>query len=616
MKIRHNARKLGVLALMLALLMAFSVILVACQTASGNTDETTTGGNADTTAKETEGNTEETTAEPPASPISLVVNGASEYNVIVSESRSDDIAAAAKNLIAAIKDKSGVELPLKTDFLSDRLGMVEAPCEIIIGDCDRDALRAAKATIRCNDFLIAVSEQKLIIIGGNDEKTVAAVNYFIQNVMTASMVYQPGDLHREEASYRVDQLTINGHDITEYRIVYDASKSAIGKAGALALQQEIMDLSGYILEIGTNREEETAFELLIGNCNRAGMTKLEVADKLSYAYEAKTDETSSKIAFFADGALSIDKAVSVWFDKVVDASAKDTLALELPNETYVESFRFGTELANGATMRIMSNNILSDSTLSARAEILLEIYMEYFPDVIGLQECGSAGHSGVIKKLSDFYAAACTTIDGTDGTSCYTPILYRKDLYELVDSKAVFLNSRWPKTNTKTVAYAVLKNKQTGEQFIIINSHFAIITDSYDTEGYYGEKYTNGIQGVQWRNDNARQVAEMVKSFQKKYGDDCAIFFMGDLNCNATSEAHATLNSVMKNCQDIAKNGASFGYASWHSVGKLPTVNGLAIDHIFVTSSIEVYKHLIPFTDQKVLDSADHCPVICDVKLK
>ena len=616
MKARHIFGRFSALAMILVMLLACAVIFVACNSSAGNGDDTTAPNtDADTTAAD-EQTEEETTAEPAPSPISLIVNGASEYVVVVPEGRSEEIATAAKTLISAIANKTGVTLTLKTDFVKPSLGLVEAPCEILIGDCDRDTLRAAKATIRYNDFLIAVYDQKLIILGGNDEKTVSAVSCFINQVMTASMVYQGGELYREEASYRVDQLTINGHDITEYRIVYDASKSSIYKTAATDLQSMIQEMCGYTLEIGTTRDEETACEFLFGNCGREGMSTLVVEDKLSYAFEAKSTDSTSKIAILADGALSTSKGVDVWFNKTFVASATDKVDLKIENETYVEAFRFGYDLADGATMRIMSNNILSDSTLSSRAALLVELYMEYFPDVIGLQECGSAGHTGVVKKLSDFYGAACTTIDGTDGTSCYTPILYRKDLYELVDSKAVFLNSRWPKTNTKTVSYAVLKNKQTGEQFIIINSHFAIITDSYDTESYYGEKYTNGVQGVQWRNDNARQVAEMVKNFQKRYGDDCAIFFMGDLNCNATSEAHVTLNSVMKNCQDLAKYGASFGYASWHSVGKLPTVNGLAIDHIFVTSSIEVYKHVIPFTDQRVLDSADHCPVICDVSLK
>ena len=198
-----------------------------------------------------------------------------------------------------------------------------------------------------------------------------------------------------------------------------------------------------------------------------------------------------------------------------------------------------------------------------------------------------------------------------------TPILYRKDLYEVVAAETFFYDSRWPKTNTKSLAWAVFRVKETGKLFGVINTHFAIISDSYDTEGYYGEKYYNNVQGVQWRNDNARQVLETLEMMREGYGAELPVIFMGDLNCNMTSDALRKISTELDESSSVAITSKTTGTGSSHTVGQPPSATARPIDYVFVTAErIDVYTHKILTGGQNVLDSTDHCPVICDVTVK
>jgi endonuclease/exonuclease/phosphatase family metal-dependent hydrolase len=91
---------------------------------------------------------------------------------------------------------------------------------------------------------------------------------------------------------------------------------------------------------------------------------------------------------------------------------------------------------------------------------------------------------------------------------------------------------------------------------------------------------------------------------------------MGDLNCNTSSEALQKVSTALTESSSVATVSETTGIGSSHSLGQPPAEGKQPIDYVFVTSeSIDVYTHKILTGGQNVLDSTDHCPVICDVTI-
>lgn len=147
-----------------------------------------------------------------------------------------------------------------------------------------------------------------------------------------------------------------------------------------------------------------------------------------------------------------------------------------------------------------------------------------------MQEAPKTVHSQIIDKISDVYAEAQKWHEG--GTIVnYTPILYRKDKYKVIEAGVVFLRSRYTETNTKSMSWAVLETIETGERFIVTNLHGALIMATYNIPG------SNSVEGAAWRVDNVAQMLEKLDELKAKYGD-LPTLSTGDYNFNADAQAY------------------------------------------------------------------------------
>ncbi|MBO5269834.1 MAG: hypothetical protein J6B77_03545 [Clostridia bacterium] len=595
-------------ALLCALLLCVLLCAVAC--ISGDAGQ---GISADTTGAASSDGGETTAAETEEA---YEITLSSAYRIVYPDEPSETVFGAASGLVEALFLKTGEFCEMRSDLVLDVPGYEQGEYEILIGACDRDVTRKAQKTLRSKDAVIAVIDRQVVIVGGNDALTAEAVTYFAETLLADGNVLSSGELYRMDGTYAIDTLTVGGVDIREFQIVYEAGTNSPYRAVAETLRDLLGDYCGYTLDVVDAEAPEVPYEFLIGDCKRAAVGTIPTDQPFTCGMLAVKNDGGHKIAFAAPNDFTIARALDQWFETHFDADATGNVAAELVYELKSERVTPGLPLTEGATMRVMSNNILSASEIDKRAPLLVDIYLEYFPDIIGFQEFPDEAHDLVYGRLSEFYGIVDTTIGDTQKKS-RTPIFYRKDLYKAVTGETFFYASRWPKTNTKTLAWAVLEVKATGERFVVMNTHYAIVSDSYDTLGYYGKKYSNNVEGVQWRNDNSREVLETLAMLRSEYGADIPVFFMGDLNCNVNSEALRMVGEELDNAIDCATVSKSVGTGSSHTLGKAPSANSLPIDHVFVTKdTIEVYTHLILRDSKEVLDSSDHCPVICEVALK
>ena len=257
-----------------------------------------------------------------------------------------------------------------------------------------------------------------------------------------------------------------------------------------------------------------------------------------------------------------------------------------------------------ADVRIMSSNILFDKTLPDRLHLIADYYRASDADLIGMQEVNSVG-TALFETLCDLYAP--TTLRHADDKHCYTPILYRRDRFDLIESGSELYRSRG--TDTKSMAWAVVADKSSGKKIAIINSHGSLILKSYNLDA------TDPVEGELWRVDNVCQMLEKKDELREKYGAELPVFITGDFNTYAHRESIQNMKKILPDSADIATVSATTGINSFHRLPGRPCDEGTPIDFIFVTDdAVKVLVHCIP-TDEVSVAISDHCPVYVDAKL-
>lgn len=544
--------------------------------------------------------TEPNETDPEAPKYVFVSDGSTEYSIVTSSLASDVILDAANGLKRVFKNKTGADISIGTDLYNTSNPNYTFPkYEILVGETNRPESKQCAEGLAYDDYVIEIVNGKLVVLGGNDDATASAVEKLKGYISGKTLELAEGELVRYDHEYDIKQLTIGGHDISEFSIVMSSKSKCSDLAESII--KTVRELYGVTLtaEVRASAGED-ACEIVIGDLGIDKVKTLAVDE-----YQCNVMRNS----VFIDGGSTI--ALQRFGDKLYEyyknAGLSGNVELELPS-----SLKSGTvelakyALADGATFRIMSNNILIDG-IENRAELIVAKYLEYLPDIIGIQECNATGQTTVVKALSDFYGSAVTVQDDKS-IAPYTPILYRKDKYTVVEGGSYFFDSRYTKTNTKSLTWAVFEEIETGKRFAVVNAHYALVSSSYDLPA----GYTNAVEGAQWRNDNSRQMLERAQAVKDKYGN-IPVFLTGDLNSNSTQESIQMLEKVFTDAINAATVSSSTGVSSGHgSPGQAPS-SKLPIDHVFVdTDLVTVYTHKI-LTDKSSLAISDHSPVVVDL---
>ena len=260
--------------------------------------------------------------------------------------------------------------------------------------------------------------------------------------------------------------------------------------------------------------------------------------------------------------------------------------------------------SEGAEVRIVSSNILFDKTLESRLPLIADYYRASDADLIGMQEVNRVGMA-LFDTLSDIYTPVA--LRHPEDKHCYTPILYRHDRFELIESGSQLYRSRG--TDTKSMSWAVVADKKSGKKLALINSHGSLILKSYNLEA------TDAVEGELWRVDNVCQMLEKKDELREKHGASLPIFITGDFNTHAHRESIQNMKKVLPDSADVAALSATVGVNSFHRAPGRPCDEGTPIDFIFVTDdAVSVLVHCIP-ADETAIAISDHCPVYVDAKL-
>lgn len=442
----------------------------------------------------------------------ILVSELENYMIVYPEGASDEVKRAANDLATAISDKYGVIISSKNDNPTNYMGESQVgEYEILIGDCRRDESQTFLSEIEYSDRGYKVIGKKLVIASHDAFTTlslVSEVSSIVRAQAKDSTVFFNTDMDKiYRGSYTYDALTLSGHDISEYRIVYPKG-SKFDAALAQKLRRAVAEECGSLLDIVSDNEAAEAYEILIGNTSRQAKPSALGSESEGAGYVALLGDT---LILCGNSALGNAAAVGSLIDLFRGVGGAGTLALSVSDGIVYDT---GSDSS-------MSFNLTAAGKNSARVSRVVETIVRYLPDTVGLQECSSDWKDSLLSELGDYYGYIGTGRDA-QGSGLSTGILYAKHKLTVVDSGTRWL-SYTPDEVSKlggadanyTYTWAKLKNSK-GQTFTVLNTQLG---------------NTAAVRAEQ---------ASMLLDFMYEMRDT-AIIFTADMNCAEGSEPFNTL---------------------------------------------------------------------------
>ena len=280
---------------------------------------------------------------------------------------------------------------------------------------------------------------------------------------------------------------------------------------------------------------------------------------------------------------------------------KKTLILSVLIFTFFSSFY-------AQDIKLMSYNIRYDNSNDGenawpnRKETLVKQILFYEPDVIGTQE-GLEHQINYINdnlELYDHVGVARADVK-EKGKGEFSAVFYNSLKYKKLESGTFWLSKTptkpsrgWDASLNRICTYILLKNKASGVEFWVFNTHF-------DHKGKIA------------RAKSAELIIENIKLINKQ---NLPIFLMGDFNLQPDESPIQFISKELNDSKFICKQPpyGPFGTYNGFNVCKNPNKR---IDYIFVSkNNITVKKHAVLADVKDIKYPSDHFPVFIIAEIK
>lgn len=251
-------------------------------------------------------------------------------------------------------------------------------------------------------------------------------------------------------------------------------------------------------------------------------------------------------------------------------------------------------------LRFLNPNEKPEDQWSKRKLLMVELLKQLAPDVMGTQE-------GVYQQLKDL-AAEMPELDwiglGRDGGSRgeFMAVFYRKarleplayDHFWLSDTPEVIASATWGNSNRRMVTWIKFRDRQTGGEFYLINTHF-----------------DHQIQPA--REKSATLLRERVAKLDAKL----PILVTGDFNAAAEKNQAYTILTEDKFFADawlVAKERKGEGIATFNGFEGIKA-NGPRIDWILTHGDVQVDRMETVTFSRNGRFPSDHFPIVAQLRL-
>lgn len=339
----------SIIALFLVMLL-LAPSLVGCMGAGTPAD--TTGGSSDATTAEST-----TTVETPEPEVlmSLVTNGVTNYKVIRSDSCSNEIAVAAKELADYLNSVTGATFAIANDWYNSKKEQLpEKACEILIGKTNRVESQNAAYDLREEDFVVCEENDRIVVMGGNDRKTLEAIQYFKDNYVSVeekNVSIIKGEKATTRFNYGLGSLKIEGVSIREYTVIYPKDATDLFPYNAaLNLVDYVKSELGFDIKIADDSTAVSEYEICIGYTNR--QPSLE-ASSVSLTIDEYILKRSGKSLYMLGKSFMVGGGVSELINAYIGATGnnKEVDVTGIPETNEKKTFVF-PEKATSALLLI------------------------------------------------------------------------------------------------------------------------------------------------------------------------------------------------------------------------------------------------------------------------
>ena len=305
---------------------------------------------------------------------------------------------------------------------------------------------------------------------------------------------------------------INQCDMQKYYIVYPAEKS-IEAFLAEELAKTIEDVIGKRLPVVSDHHVTAEHEIRLGKTNR---TTLQTENRYSYriAVVEKNLEIVTDTVFGYDDALT-----------ALDTALHDESKTEWKNgDEWTGSVSNAPVIPAEYDLCLLYHNILGYLPWYPalnRAEMGLEIYREYMPDIIGLQEVSKFYYADTIKTVRELESLGYEEIR-FPRYGYGNPIYYNAEKLMLLEC-----GYKTARPGDKGTTWSVFEIKRSGgKTFAVMNSHFAADSNAPNHDPVMGNVY---------RTEDAKTLVQVVEMTKQRY-PGIPIFTGGDYNAALGSD--------------------------------------------------------------------------------
>lgn len=311
----------------------------------------------------------------PPQVVELTAEGLADYKIVyLADGEDTSEKAAAEKISAAIASSLSVTLPVEANAT-----VAEDGKAIIIYAAESVTASKDKAYLRVKDCAVAVENAKINVVAGSNEALDFAADNFISK-LSASTVLEQG-VTVVEGTYPAGYVNIDGIALERYDIVYPKGCDLLTYYTAVALRDYLVDVYDIKLDVKSDREVETVYEILIGNTNRI----LDVDVKVELGenqYILFKDE--AKVVMLGNSYMIAGGASALLNKYMAGVSAGNTVDITtLPRTAQVETFAWETP----KSVIYMIGDGMGQNHIEATKELrdMPEFFAEQFPYITNIQ---------------------------------------------------------------------------------------------------------------------------------------------------------------------------------------------------------------------------------------
>ncbi|NLK39282.1 MAG: hypothetical protein GX303_03400 [Clostridiales bacterium] len=544
--------------------------------------------------------TDENSPDENPSSVQIISEGTALYQIVRADEAGKDVKEVVSAFHRKIKEKTGVELKIKTDWLGRGEERDPGAKEILIGITNYEESQRVLDSINYNDYAIKIEGSKIVIIAHNTTMLQRAVNYYVSTLsgnltlddegravsLTLSEYVYTGD-------YPINSIALAGRELRDYRIVYDEG-SVAAKEAAEELKKRIAAVYPAVLPVVGDSAPATEGEILIGRTNRPESEQYYTENDIPLI-DYRILVKGGKLLFCAGGNYAIGRAPVAFGEKFL-LLKKDKVAIDDNMTLSSAEQREYQPLAEGADLRIMTANILAEkwggTPEAMRSELFDSVLRSYLPDVVGLQEIADEWTDLVESAFDGKYAYVHAYTP--EKLQNYSTMIYRQDKFSVIESGVYYFKTH-KLNNIRLVTWAVFERKSDSVRFAVFNTHW-----SFDS--------------VQVQIKHAEEMFELIDRVCAKY--DVPVFCTGDFNAKPSTDSYKRFVELtgLSDVRVTAEINVNPEVCGTHPLGVKNWNGENNIDHIFASKDIKALK-FETIVGNAVVDLSDHCPRYADFAL-